>query len=492
MGIAALAFAACSNDELAPEKGAGSSIDSNEPTYVTIRYSLPGNTRSVGTGAGETGGDRNVKLIKDYIVMIFNATTKVLEYSEAVDVPDNSQSAPPAKKILSTPGEKRMYVFGNVKSNTEIYNKINPDVFVPKSSNSTLDVLLDMKYAGLLVNLVPSSGYVMANTDSESSVRFLPNITSTDATGGNDFTFTLTNMASKVGIAYGSASTLVVGSIGEITELKYVLRNIAKESFLIQKSPIQGCYYDWTPVDKTDAGAWAVNFKVPAWNLTNNGGIPIAVVPADVDPDDVNKLFAAKWSLASENVNANPTIGNSTYAAIRGTFTPKEIVDAASWNALTNKVNLTSVSGSANTTFVRILVNTFTDVPEGVFFKTAALAKEALAMATHKKAETTEEQQNAFIEGVHFLTYTDGYCWYRMNIGSGVGNKTTVGVERGKSYSATINNITGVGQNSEEKLDGSDPSGGNTPELPLDQNTYLDVTILAKGWDEISQSGDLN
>lgn len=488
MGMAMLAFSACSNEELAPAKGAGDGIDPSEPTYVTIQCSLPGKTRAVGSGTGETGGDANVKVITDYQVMIFNALTKALEYSEVVDVAAGSQSAPPALKILSTPGDKKVYVFGNVKKNTAIYNKIRPDIFVPKAANATLDVLLGMKYDGSLVSLVNASGYVMANTDSESTYKFLPNITAADASSGNKFTFVLTNMASKVGIAYQNTGTLTVGAIGEISDLKYVLRNIAKESFFIQKSPIQGCYYSWQPANLTDAAGWGVNFKVPVFG----SGIAIEEVPAAVDPDNKDKLFAKKWSLASENVNANPTIGNSTYAAIRGVFTPNEVVDAVSWNTLTNKVNLTDVQGVQGETFVRILVNTLADVPEGTFFKSVDLAKEALAMSTHKNAAPNDSQKNAFVEGTHFLTYISGYCWYRMNIGSGVGNKTTVGVERGNSYSATINNITGVGQNSEEKLDGSDPSGGNTPDLPLDQNTYLDVTISAKGWVETSQSGDLN
>lgn len=497
MGIAMLAFSAC-NDELVPEggvnEGPGAGLDSNEPTYVTIRYSLPGNTRAVGTravgsGEGETGGDNNVTKIQNYQVLIFNATTKVLEHNEIVELTGNNQTTPPAKSILSTPGDKKMYILANIKGITAIYDKIKPDVFAPKGQHSTLDSLMKMRYAGALRDLVPSTGYAMANADSASTFKFLPNVTEADAPTKNNFTFNLINMASKVGIAYKDAATLRVGDIGQISSLKYVLRNIAKESFFIQKSPIQGCYYSWTPTDKGDASKWAVNFKVPVWSdgtdAPSKGTIDIAEKPA-------SGAFAAKWSLASENVNASPVIGNSTYAAIRGTFTPKLIVDAVSWNILTSKVNLTDVAGTTGKTFVRILDNTYADVPVGTFFKDSNLAKEALAMAKHKKADPTDAEKNVFVEGTHFSTYTDGYCWYRMNIGSGDGANTIVGIERGNSYSATINSITGVGQNSENKLDGSDPSGGNTPDLPLDQNTYLDVTIKAKGWVETSQSGDLS
>lgn len=499
MGIAMLAFSAC-NDELVPEggvnEGPGAGSDSNEPTYVTIRYSLPGNTRAVGTravgsGDGEVGGDNNVTKIQNYQVLIFNATTKVLEHNEIVELTGNSQTTPPAKSILSTPGDKKMYVLANIKGITAIYDKIKPEVFAAKGRHSTLDSLMKMRYAGGLRALVPAAGYAMANSDSASTFKFLPNVTEADAPTKNNFTFNLINMAAKVGIAYENAATLQVGDIGQISSLKYVLRNIAKESFFIQKSPIQGCYYSWTPAagDKGDASKWAANFKVPAWSdgsdAADKGTIDIAVKPA-------SGAFASKWSLASENVNANPVIGNSTYAAIRGTFTAKLIVDAVSWNDLTKKVNLTDVAGTTGDTFVRILDNTYADVPVGTFFKDSDLAKEALAMAKHKKAQPTPDEKNAFVEGTHFSTYTNGYCWYRMNIGSGDGANTIVGVERGRSYSATINSITGVGQNSEDKLDGSDTGGGNTPDLPLDQNTYLDVTIKANGWEETTQSGDLS
>lgn len=492
MGIAMLAFSAC-NDELVPEggvnEGPGAGLDSNEPTYVTIRYSLPGNTRAVGSGTGETGGDNNVTKIQNYQVLIFNATTKVLEHNEVVDLVGSEQDAPPVKKILSTPGDKKMYVLANIKGITDIYNKIKPETFVPKKEHSTLDSLMKMRYAGVLRDLVSSTGYAMANADSASTFKFVPNITANDNGTDNKFTFHLVNMASIVGIAYKNAATLNVGDIGQISNLKYVLRNIAKESFFIQKSPVQGCYYNWAPADsvKGDASKWAEKFKVPAWGNVASGGIAIAEVPTDPDV-----LFATKWSLASENVNANPVIGNSTYAAIRGTFTVSEMVDAVSWNDLTNKVNLTDVAGTAGQTFVRILVNTYADVPVGTFFKNSDLAKEALAMAQHKKAQPTPDEKDAFVEGTHFSTYTNGYCWYRMNIGSGDGANTIVGVERGRSYCATINSITGVGQNSEEKLDGSDTGGGNTPDLPLDQNTYLDVTIKAKGWVKTTQTGDLS
>lgn len=492
MGIAMLAFSAC-NDELVPEggvnEGPGAGLDSNEPTYVTIRYSLPGNTRAVGSGTGETGGDNNVTKIQNYQVLIFNATTKSLEHNEVVDLTTAEQDAPPVKKILSTPGDKKMYVLANIKGITAIYNKIKPDVFVPKGEHSTLDSLMKMRYGGTLVTLVPAAGYAMANADSASTFKFLPNITASDNSTSNKFTFHLVNMASIVGVAYKNAATLNVGDIGQISNLKYVLRNIANESFFIQKSPVQGCYYNWAPEGngKGDASKWAEKFKVPAWGDATSGGIAIAEVPTNT-----NALFAAKWSLASENVNASPVIGNSTYAAIRGTFTPGRIVDSASWNTLTSKVNLTDIAGTTGETFVRILDNTYADVPVGTFFKDSDLAKEALAMAKYKKAGPNDTEKNEFIEGTHFSTYTGGFCWYRMNIGREDGANTIVGVERGRSYCATINSITGVGQNSEEKLDGSDAGGGNTPDLPLDQNTYLDVTIKAKGWVKTTQTGDLS
>ena len=88
---------------------------------------------------------------------------------------------------------------------------------------------------------------------------------------------------------------------------------------------------------------------------------------------------------------------------------------------------------------------------------------------------------------VKFNEYSTG-SYYRINLGEGEGGATVFGVKRNTSYTVTVNSVTGPGFNTP---DGSMGAEGD-PTAPIDQKTYLDVTISVKAWTEATQGSDIN
>lgn len=479
IGLAAFAFAACTNDDVVPGSDnniIGGGEDNAEPTWVSLRLATEsaGGTRAAsGTADDVDKGLADNATVKDAVVLIFNATTKVLEYK----VEFNGETK---KDFLATPGQKIIYALANVSDVKGIKDEI--DKMVAKTSS--VDDYLNLTYTGTnagLKELTASTGYVATSSAESPTHTFKPSVEAGKVSGtDNAITVKVKYMAAQIGLKLAASTTSTVKSgsttLGKLSNLKFVIRNIAKESYIAQKYPTKGVYYTTA---KTGAAEWAKLFFSPALPAAENLGT------------------VAKYFLATENVNETPKAGNSTYAAIEGVFSPAvgTVATAVKWNELTGKIQITYGNLASDTTFYVSNVAGLADVPVNTIFDSSSVMEHACAMAQNGK-EATHIKNAAgvdvtFTDGEHYLTHTGGKCYYRMNIGEGKDDSTTYLVERAKKYTATINNITGLGYTTEDHLDGTN-SDGVQPELPLTQQTYIDATIAVEQWVDVSQSGDLN
>lgn len=499
MGLAVLAFSACSNDELLPEGGAngGPAIDSGELTSVTVKVnSGTPSTRVVGSGGADLGGNSDTKTINDFRVLVFDDVTKRLEVNQSVAGATNMS-------FLVKPGKKQIYVLANIIGASGIDDQLNATAFPPNEVNSTLSYFLGMTYngsvAGSLTRLVAAAGYVMSSTQEDAGQEAKPNITIDPNNPGTDnvWSFNLYNMASIIGVCYNNADALTLAGKGSFSALKYVVRNIAKTTFFVQRYPKIGCYYDWTPPASTlsEAERWAAGFRIPLFT---------SAVDIIEKPTPITASSPARRFLMTENINQVPAVGNTTYMAIRATFTPADtvLVTSVSRNEFTGQITYTYVDASnprdASSTFFTS-AKTGLSVPVGMIFNSETVVKQALAMAEY--GEDFANHLNEYTEDNNsYKKYTSGYCWYRMNVGTGTSTGGTPdapaephiknGIERGKSYIATITKIADIGYHDEGVLDGS-VGDIYPPGSPLDATTNIRVEITANGWIDTEFEGTL-
>ena len=481
MGMALLAFSARSNDDFTTENGKGvdAAIESGELTYITIKIANGPSTR-IGEGNAESGGVEN-KNVKTLQLFIFDATTNTLEVNKEYNVTNNTMSA----KELVTPGTKKVYALANLAGMPDAKTALAPTTFLPKATNSTLDVFLKMTHAlaaanGLTALVNTGNGYVMSSSEKDAEKTFEAGVTE-DVTDKNSVVIDLYYVLSKLAIKLKEEDVLGnlgSGILGALSSPEFVVRNIANKFYLIEKNPIQGFYYDSIPANPQMAASWHQYYKVPTF----------------VGFKSIGTTIENEGMLMTENVVKDPKIGNTTYAAIRAKFNPAagSVVTDAKWSPTLNALVLTKGGLSGNTgTFVRS-AKAYTNLPLGTVFKDEDTAKKAIALA--KKGSNIEDNNyNTAIANEDYVIHTNGICYYRMNVGADVETDVTKNsVERGRSYEATINKITGFGYNSEGKLDGSDTTGPIKPEDPLNQKTYITVSILVKGWVTTATEGELN
>jgi hypothetical protein len=126
------------------------------------------------------------------------------------------------------------------------------------------------------------------------------------------------------------------------------------------------------------------------------------------------------------------------------------------------------------------------------FFANARLFADALWSAKYNlpagvapwTAFLADAEMDLLVEDYDYLVFTDARSFYRLDIGSGVDDNTDFGVIRSRAYSAKITNVAGPGYPKEEDL-------FREPEVPVAARTYMNISIQAAQWIDITQSGPI-
>lgn len=457
MGVAALLFAACSNDDNLATGTGGNGIEptvvEGEPTYVSLTVKSGEVKNSRAAEAPTTGDDQ---ITGDVTLLIFNYQTKVLEEKFTVASTDMTN-----KTFLITSGQKRIYAFANLTASS---GQAGVAALEPKVA--TVDDML---------NLVASTGTALGQTATNVPMSSIddgrPKTVNNGIEEGNAST---DNHIDLVLLRMLSRAKLVLKA-GVDTKFKasgFTANNIAKSSYLVQH-------------------AVGDVVKSPLYEKTWGAGITDADFMTKETFYDgataktVNSLD--QFYYLTENTSPSFLKGAATHFILKGVYIPGRIITGGTFNVATQNLTFTynntpNEGDCAEYCYVTESPNAAV-IPTGEFF----LNHDILTQAIEAYNNGVDVSKRITASDVKFNEYSTG-SYYRINLGEGEGGATVFGVKRNTSYTVTVNSVTGPGFNTP---DGSMGAEGD-PTAPIDQKTYLDVTISVKAWTEATQGSDIN
>lgn len=463
IGMAALAFAACSNEDNNPIQGTdgGNKPDEiqvveGQPTYVS--FSIAGaKSRAVGEFPNDNGD------LQKIFVLIFNDGTKVLEEKVLFDENKINQT------FLVTSGKKRILALANLP--TTMFAQIEGLEEKSAVLNDVLNLKMEDDITTIKGEVIDTKAYLPMSTINADSIYTLKagvsldNAQITDPDNSNKISLSIKRMVAKVKVNAFTHDRLTFNG--------FVIGNIAKPTYYIQhavggivKSPLYDAMYDANNFTQDD--------KYTAFNDN-----------ADTNPENGNE--ANKYYYLTENTALSFVQGTASHILIKGKYVPEKLISGATFNVGTQQLDYTYVDSPANygDSLLYITGNneeTKKIINDGLFVKNKVVLQNLIKTYNAGKASTAPA-----LTEVKFADYTKG-SFYRVNIGESVGNDTKYGVERNRQYNISVNNVTGPGYTSAYGA----VSGSGNEDTPIDQKTYIDVTISVEDWKDANQNADLN
>lgn len=534
---AAVLLFGCSKDN----SNGGKGIPEGEKTYATFNFNLGAKAKGYVDfePTPQTEDATNEALIGtgDLYILVFNATNKALEYKARVE--GNTHTA------LLTSGQKKIFVLANIanvegKLQTVDMSDLSADGAAATyagltEGTTTLDDFYKIAFnAGTpQAHDINKYNYVDDEDNVERTFSVIPLYTLVDEGtlglpmsnhNGNIFTLKpgitedlantpISDVADiptygteqynrfKVELDYMGAKARLIADMDAINAKqdiayidypRYTVKNLAKFTSLVQNyvAAPQSIYHNMNFALVSNYAAFvdqASTASANVWPATN------------VDGDDCPYIYVP------ENTNANLLRGQSSFYALNVTYKPNNIVTKVKFNKLTDNVdvietqsydNIYNIANAASEGATEYIGDVYVYVPvaiEGIpagFYQSAELLTEAVWMSKYgmdindpASTYVYEDAHNALVSG-KYKSFVNAQSWYRIDIGVGSGSATKYGVLRGNAYTATVNNITGPGVPTEKEL-------FEEPQDPVLARTYINVTIVAKGWSYKTQGIDL-
>lgn len=461
MGLAAIAFASCSNEDLV-SGNSGTTVSTvtgeGEPTYFTFSLNVNDGTKTRSYQDGnhiiKDGADEVVTISKAY-VFLYNESSKVLE--DTILIQDLQADRKYTKLVKA--GKKRIFVVANPTTTMEDSLK----TMIPNEPSSTLDKFLGLTFeakASSDLGALLSSPMPMTTPDNGRIYELEPSVSEDEAPSKNKVALQLKRMLAKTKITFAGSATASNGKSGISSNKdvsKYTVRNHSKSTYLIQnvstgivKSPT----YNNDIKDYTDG--FGEFFLMD--------GKPTA--PID------SLLYIA------ENTSYSFLKGAAPYVILHTRYLPSKIVESVTYDEFVGNISYgydVEVNDSdVATMVVADSTSTAALLPVGMCFKSKELFNKAI----------TEAQK---INPDFKATYIDysGGSYYRINLGKTESGSTIYGTARNTIYNVNIKSVTGPGWNTEH-------GANESPTDPVDQKTYVNVDITVAPWDDANQDVDLN
>ena len=468
MGVAALLFAACSNDDNLMGGPAGNTpeqtIVEGVPTYATFtvkRVDRVNNTRATEAPEGETDNQ-----IGDVTLLIFNNQTKVLENKFTIKHPATGVTT---GTYLITSGKKRIFAFANLGASSG-----QTAIDGLKAKVSTVDDMLKLTTGEAGTALGQTNTTVPMSTPNDGLAKDILNgITETDAPTMNTVAIPMSRMIARAKLTLKAGMTNLVAK-------GFTANNIAKATYIVQsavggvvKSPL----YEKTWGTTAGTNITAADFMAKE-NFYKADG---------TTPETINQLD--KYYYLTENTSPSFLKGAATHFILKAVYLPRRIITGASFSVATQNLiytyNNSPKEGDCGA-YCFVTASPKTDViPAQEYFSNAAVLSAAIAAYN---TGINDANKNITVSDVKYTEYKKG-SYYRINLGEGEDAENTVfGVNRNTSYTVTVNSATGPGFNDPEGNNGAE---GN-PVDPIDQKTYLNVTINVTPWTTASQNVDIN
>ena len=515
--LAAMTLVSCNKDN---ENIGPGGIPDGESTYASFAFNSA-KTRAIadfnplGVLADDAGDEVIDAAGQDLYIIVFNAGGVMESFTEVVNNPQT---------VLVTAGSgKRIFVLANMANieSSLVATTGAPTLNTAASSINIAAIQAGITYAdfmaiafnagtpqafdvtknttGRTFSVLPLStqvggtyslGLPMSNSN-RYTFDFAPNVTETQAesattpsTSGsnpdNRFSIALDYLSAKARLYVNLAG--MPQTIADITNPAYTIKNLAKFTSLSQ-NVVGGA-----PRSIYHSHVWGVGSQNQA---TFQPHIDQA---SNVLLDPEVALANSPFIFVPENTHANLLRGQSSFYALNVTYEPNTIIETVGFNPLSSVSTYTTdaygniYSGTGNTYVYVTDATVLGDITTPFFASVELLAKAYWQNQNNVEATVTNGYVEAAVVSTlttneAYKTYLDAQSWYRIDMGIGNTAASTVyGVLRGNAYTATIDNITGPGEPSEEDL-------FDNPDDPVVARTYINVTIKAAEWYPVTQNG---
>lgn len=462
MGLAAMAFASCSNEDLV-SGNSGTTVPTvtgeGEPTYFTFNLNVSDGTKTRSYQDGNhiiQGGVDEVVTISKAYVFLYNENSKVLEDTILIQDPQVNRKY---TKLVKA-GKKRIFVVANPTTSMEDSLK----TMIPNEPSSTLDKFLELKFEAKTssdLGALLSSPMPMTTPDNGKIYELEPSVSEDNAPSSkNNIALQLKRMLAKTKITFAGSATASNGKSGISSNKdvsKYTVRNHSKKTYLIQNVS--------TGIVKTPTYNYDINdYKDGFDKFFLMDGQPTTHIDS--------LLYIA------ENTSYSFLKGAAPYVILHTRYLPSKIVESVTYDEFVGNISYGYDDKVDDTDVATMVVADSTStaalLPVGMCFKSKELFNKAI----------TEAQKINPTFKATCIDYSGG-SYYRINLGKTESGSTTYGTARNTIYTVNIKSVTGPGWNTE---DGANES----PTDPVDQKTYVSVDITVAPWDNVNQDVDLN
>lgn len=329
-----------------------------------------------------------------------------------------------AEKVFTTPGTKNVYVIVNTTAEIDAINTgITEEAFKT--------ILVSAKSSEIALN----NKFVM--------VGVTPGVTITAVDKPGDLivptpvAVTVSRVVAKAVVAINeNTMKATASSPGEFSAPKFMIGNTTKQRFLTNATST-------TPSNGEVAGTFSNISSYTLEEFATNSK-PILVTVGPLETPHVWNYTEDYSDYSGENINDIALEGNTSFISICLVYKPasSEYIGGGSSEGLT-----------------------FFTVPQGGnvshFYRTSTLAK---------------DDDKAGADGANILEYTDGKCYYRLNI---KGSDNIFQVLPNSLYKIDINKINSIGSSI------PDTGGGDKP---IEIGKEIEATITVADWNAIEVS----
>ena len=415
-------FASCSNEDGLDNPA---TVDEGTPTAFSLVIGQPKTYTTDATNA--TTDEVKVEKIDVYIFGTDNVCQKHIPlaanaFTDAGNVYTSKQA------IKTTTGNKYIYVGVNLPDDV---------------ANAIPTQGVNVAYNIANVTELNTAGFAMFNT-----YKATPTTLVADPTGdgsANKVVISVARILSKVMVAKNFTPGAVIG--GTISDdLEFSVGNINKKYFIYPTANNEDPNYG-----AVASGEWGNNFY--------------HLFASDNAYKDVNTNFddmkTAKAHYIMENTSSEKLKNEHTYADIRLTFTPSEMV---TYNAGdTEPIAKDPAAGTPGKHFYTVQKN-----GKLYYF-------------------SDKDQAVKWAGEANVVKYTDGKCYYRVFL---TGSNNDYNVLRNTIYKVSIASVAGIGKGT-PGLGGGQEGGGEEGGEDIDTPTNMKVEVKIENWNIENQEADL-
>jgi hypothetical protein len=439
--FAVLAFTACTNEE--PVGSAPLSEEVGTPTFATFTF----NVQDAATKSSMITDENETDVINGVRVLLFR-----MDNTLEVDTSITTSSGNSEITILMISGAKRIFAIANagngmlpVKGSGFTYTDFNRAYNI-SNTNPVNDPTTGIDN---LSNLVKPTGYVMSSSVRTSAYIVTPGITaaqSQEPSNPNHLSIDLQRAVAKVTVyqdADASSLTTLDGS-GTLSDLKYSITNVNRSLYLFQNYNASSILVtpEYIPTQSVDPLVEQYYYRY--YNFR----------------EVLTELSASKAIYITENNPSTKMTGNTTCIGVEAVFMPKK-------DNFTKDISYNAASGTFTVTLSETDLETASDMyvftsygmlglNRGTLLAGVDAGKLAKKVTYHilnptvyPKASLDDPVYAAITDNevtTYFDKYTDGKCYYRLDIGHQTnGNQIDYTVRRNYHYKVGITAYLRIG-----------------------------------------------